>query len=269
MPDGTAIDASSLEGYITTAPSPQNAVDLFAGTWSSHIPLPGVTSGPLPLFNDDRVRWAIDQLGGIDGLRVLELGPLEAGHTYQLLAAGAEVVAVEAQGKAYLKCLIAKELLGMNEARFLLGDFMEYLRGTTDHYDVCFASGVLYHMSNPVETLALAAEAADNLFLWTHYYDEDICQGSERVRPHFVREPVPSVYEGFEHTLHPQDYQDGVQLKGFCGGTAHSSNWLSRDDLIGGLEHFGWTVLGVSFDDPTHENGPALALAASRTKPAG
>ena len=65
------------------------------------------------------------------------------------------MTAIEANTRAYLKCLIAKELLDMSRLGFLLGDFMEYLRGDPDHVDVCFASGVLYHVPNPVETLAL------------------------------------------------------------------------------------------------------------------
>ena len=170
-------DTSVLDTYVTTAPSPQNAVDLFEGTWSSKLPLDGVTAGPIPLFSDDRVEWALRHFGDLTGKKVLELGPLEAGHTYQLLGAGAEVVAIESQAKAYLKCLVVKELLGLDRASFLLGDFVEYLRSCGERYDVCFASGVLYHLRNPVEAIALAARAAGRLLLWTHYYDEEVCRG--------------------------------------------------------------------------------------------
>ena len=47
------------------------------------------------------------------GKTVLELGPLEGAHTYQLHQRGANIVAVEASKQAYLKCLITKEIVGL------------------------------------------------------------------------------------------------------------------------------------------------------------
>jgi hypothetical protein len=253
-----AAQPSILDEYVTSAPSAQNAVDIFAGEWSSQVP--GASAGPIPLFADDRVQWALDQLGGVTGASVLELGPLEGGHTFMLTRAGAaSVLAV-----AYLKCLIAKELVGMPAARFVLGDFMAYLRESDERFDLVFASGVLYHMRNPVETIALTAGAADQLFLWTHYYDEEIVRSSALLSPRFTTAETSS-HEGFEHTLHRFEYESALQLKGFCGGSAPHSNWLSRKDLLAALEHFGWRVKAVSFDTPDHPHGPALALVATKS----
>jgi len=153
QPDRTSI----LSAYVTARPSPQNAIDLFPGEWSSTFPAPlqDLQAGQTPLFDDPRIEWALDHFGDISGYRVLELGPLEGGHTYRLTKAGASVVAIEAQTRAYLKCLVAKELLGYSDATFLLGDFMSYMRDEPEQFDLCVASGVLYHMRTPVETLEL------------------------------------------------------------------------------------------------------------------
>jgi hypothetical protein len=259
--------ASILDNYVHEGPSAQHAVDIFAGEWSSRFPAPlaDLAAGPLPLFEDPRVSWAVERFGDLTGRSVLELGPLEGGHTYRLLAAGARVVAIEAQTRAYLKCLIAKELLDMREARFLLGDFMAYLRGTDEHFDACFASGVLYHMRNPVETIALTAAVAERLFLWTHVYDPDIVTGSELLAPRFTAR-TPASYQGFPHTLHRFEYAEALQRKGFCGGSARHSNWLSRTDLLAALDYFGWAVEDIGFDEPGHPHGPALALTATRKR---
>lgn len=256
---------SILDAYVTSVPSPQNAVDIFAGEWSSALPEPlaGVKAGPIPLFEDERVTWAIEQFGGVAGRSVLELGPLEGGHTYHLVREGASVTAIEAQTRAYLKCLIAKELLGMTGARFLLGDFMEYLRDKPERVDICFASGVLYHMRSPVETIALMGGVADRLFLWTHVYDETVVHASELLTPRF-KTSEPAVYDGFEHTLYRFDYADSLSGKGFCGGSAAYSNWLTRADLFAALDRFGWKIGEIAFDTPDHPHGPALALVASR-----
>ncbi len=83
-------------------------------------------AGATPLFDDPRITWSNDRFGemgipgGYVGRDVLELGPLEGGHTYLLDRMGVKsVTAVEASSRAYLKCLIAKETFGMSpRARF-------------------------------------------------------------------------------------------------------------------------------------------------------
>ena len=76
--------------YVTGFPTPQQAVDIFRGEWS------------------------LAEIGGAKGKNVLELGPLEGGHTYMFHQAGAEsIIAIEANTRAYLKCLIAKEIFGL------------------------------------------------------------------------------------------------------------------------------------------------------------
>ena len=153
---------SILDSYITTAPSAQSAVDLFAGEWSSSFPQgSGVVSTPgtAPLFEDTRVTWANTMFGGFAGKTVLELGPLELGHTYMLQQFGAAAIdSVEANSRAFMKCLIAKEILKVDRANLMLGNFVEYLGTTQKQYDWVVASGVLYNMQQPLRVLKLIAE---------------------------------------------------------------------------------------------------------------
>ncbi|HZE67769.1 MAG TPA: DUF1698 domain-containing protein [Sporichthyaceae bacterium] len=256
------------DSYVTLAPSGQNAVDIFRGQWASALPAElGLEAGAIRLFSDSRISWAIEQFGGMKDQRVLELGPLEGGHSHMLAAAGADVLAVESNTGAYLRCLVAKELTGRDSVRFVLGDFMEYLRSCQDHFDVCIASGVLYHMRDPLETLALTAGVAQKLFLWTHYYDAEVLAARSDTARRFGA-ATTGEFNGFAHTLHRQSYGTALNLPGFCGGDAPYSNWLSRDDLLRGLAHVGWQVDAIAFEDPQHPNGPALALTATRM-PAG
>ena len=180
-----------FKNFFGAAPSDQNALDLFAGEWSSRMPLDraDLKAGETPLFDDPRIKWADDKLtslGLVGGMRdrdVLELGPLEGGHSFLLDRLGAKsVTAVEANSRAYLKCLLAKETLGMPRVRFLLGDCLEYLRAPGPRFDAAVACGILYHLTNPVELIELLAKRCDALFLWTVYFD-----------PEFVaKNPVPA-----------------------------------------------------------------------------
>ena len=166
-----------LDQMVTSYPSEQNALDIFKNEWSSKLPLArsDLQAGPIPLFEDPRVHWAVCEAGGVANQRVLELGPLEGGHTYMLQERGAaSILAIEANTRAFLKCLIVKNIFNLHKADFRCGDFISFLRQNTERFDFVLATGVLYHMTSPVELLQLLSRVTDRLFMWTHYYDEAI-----------------------------------------------------------------------------------------------
>lgn len=254
-----------LNQYVGSAPSDQNALDIFEGEWSSAFPEElQLRAGPATLFEDPRLEWLFSQLGGVSGMDVLELGPLEAGHTYMLEKAGAEsILSIEANTRSYLKCLVVKEIFGLGKSRFLCGDFVEYLKRSNATFDLVVASGVLYHMRNPAEVISLLSEATDNLFVWTHYYDEVEIRRNSRTANKFPTVEM-SEHKGFTHSLHKYEYQAALDWKGFCGGGAAHSNWMTRDDILRCLEEFGYSSVEIGFDVVDHPHGPSFALIAKK-----
>jgi hypothetical protein len=256
-----------LNRYVMSAPSPQNALNLFKGEWVSKLPgeWAGLQAGDSALFEDERIDWFVQQLGGVANCSVLELGPLEAGHTYMLQQAGAaSILAIEANPHAYLKCLVIKEIMGLNRARFWCGDFVPYLQNCPDKFNIGLACGVLYHMTNPVELIALLAKVTNRVCLWTHYYDAQVISNKPHLYRQFVKSQ-PAEYAGFQHQLHRRLYQkNNFNWAGFHGGGAPSSCWLTRNDLLRSLEYFGLTQINIGWDDLEHRNGPNILLVASR-----
>jgi hypothetical protein len=259
--------AAILDVYVRKAPSPQNALDVFKGEWWSALPPlagAGLKAGELPVWADDRIEWAIEALGGVQGRNVLELGPLEGGHTWMLEQAGAaSVLAIEANTRAFLKCLIYKEVAGLRRSRFVLGDFEDYLRESTERFDAVIACGVLYHMRNPVELIHNLARVADRVFIWTHFYESERLARIEHMRHRFPG-GEPAEHAGFRHTLHRYQYGDFLNTTRFAGGSDEYSNWLSREDLLGALRHAGFTEIVVGKEELDHTNGPCISLAARR-----
>lgn len=255
-----------LDSFFYTAPSDQNALDVMRGEWWSCFPPPysHLRAGNLPLFDDPRVSWACTCMGGVTGQTVLELGPLEGGHSFMLEKAGAkEIVAVEANQRAFLKCLIVKEIFTLKRVHFLCGDFEEYLRGRPRHFDICLASGVLYHMRNPAEVIEGIAAMADTVYIWTQYY---IAEKVE-VIPHIaskINPGQPAEHSGFKHLLHRYNYHEFLDTTRFAGGSQAHSNWLNREDLLACLQYFGFTHIRIGEDEPDHVNGPAITLVASK-----
>ena len=103
-----------LDEYTHLAPNIQNSIDIFKGEWASQIP-GNIESGDAKLFEDGRVLAFENQLGAYAGLRILELGPLEGAHSYMMSQRGArEVISIEANSRAYLKCLLVKNLFNLS-----------------------------------------------------------------------------------------------------------------------------------------------------------
>jgi len=254
--------------YLTSAPSPQNAIDILKGEWSSHFPPPlsDLAAGPSGLFQDDRLQWFASVVGSLQGQHVLELGPLEAGHSYMLEQNGAEsVTAVEGNTHAYLKCLISKELLGMKRVKFLCGDFIQYLKDPAcPQYDIGLASGVLYHMANPAEMIGLLAKhCRTHILVWTHYYDK--AWADARKLENKFPYTQPANYEGFAHTLVRQLYgTENISKTNFCGGSQPHSNWMYREEILKCFQYFGFPKVKIGPDQPDHPNGPAFTFLASR-----
>ena len=187
---------------------------------------------------------------------MLELGPLEAGHTFQFEQLGArEIVAIEANVEAYLKCLIVKEAVGLSRSRFLLGDFCEYLETTDDRFDLVFASGVRYHMADPIGLIESIGRVTDRCFVWTHYYDPDAYTGPPRTAKPDTRDPRIIRYE--------HQYGD-MGLGRFWGGNVSLNVWLSRADILSSFESVGLRHISVLQEHRQHENGAAFSFVASR-----
>lgn len=255
-----------MKNFFGIAPSAQNAVDLFAGSWSSRLPPEAgeVQAGATPLHGDFRVQWAFEKLGGVAGQRVLEIGPLEAAHTYMFEKAGAsEVLAVEANGAAYLRCLIAKELVGLKRARFLLGDAVRYLEQTQERFDFGLACGVLYHLIEPLRFLRLFIEHCDRFFIWTVVYDSTWVEKHPEYAHKFgVKAPIAEA--GFRCDARVFAYAEALAWNGFCGGGETHALWLTRDDLMCAVEYFGGEV--VAMQDEIHPFSPAIWLAVRRKR---
>lgn len=253
--------------YVHGQPTPQAVLDLFRGEWSSRLPVAAdgsaLSAGPVGLFDDGRVAWALGLAGLKPGWRVCELGPLEGGHTYLLCRAGAQVTAVEMHSRAFLRCLCAREVLGYTGATFLLGDGLAHLRAPGERYDWVFASGVLYHQTDPLGLLEAAAARAPRLFLWTHVYEAALVEPRPEVARQFTG-PWTAEFRGVQCRGRRRVYMEEHNWLGTCGGPDAGSIWLERETLLNVLRALGYTRIEIGFDDPAHPHGPALAVYAER-----
>lgn len=266
MQVSSAFDALKLE---TRSPGDQNALDILRGRWISDFSRlrPGLVAGNIDLFDHDLPRIAAQELGHGGKLHkfdVLELGPLEGAHSYQLEALGANsVFAIEANPEAYVKCLITKEILRLQRVQFMLGDFVRHLEESTRRYDLVFASGVLYHMSNPLHLLRLIASRTDKLFLWTHFFDSERAASAES---RTSRRAIPVCFEGINATYYVRNYDDiDISANVFLGGNELEAAWMQQSDILRSLSILGFDRVKVISVNLEQHAGPFMSLVAWRT----
>jgi hypothetical protein len=253
--------------YSDLIPDIENQFQLFKSSWTSRIPQIKLSPGSIPLFEDSRILWFIEKMGSINNLRVLELGPLEGGHSYMLENHGAEVTAIEANVNAFLRCLIVKNHFNL-KTQFILGDFTKLQTGSK--YDMVVASGVLYHMTDPVGLLKKLSAISPVLFLWTHYFEPDTKKWAPELQSQIGIKWRPDLMKidqslGFLNIrIVPQNYNESLGWEGFCGGPEKYSHWIYKEDLLSALRELGYDQLEISFDNPLHPNGPSCCILAQK-----
>ncbi len=191
--------------------------------------------GPFDALHDPRVVLARETFHFPE--RVLELGSLEGGHTVAISRWAEKVVGVEGRPSNAEK---ARWILKMHEAsnaEIVEGDLETFRLADLGEFDLVFNVGVLYHMTEPLKLLAACADAAPNLFLWTH-----VSKGPER-----------------------EQYQE-FGLGDPLSGLSESSVWLPKAELIAELERLyeRVEVLDETIPDAAHMNQdlPAITVAA-------
>lgn len=264
----TVPKAGHLDEYETSFPRYQNAINALPGWNQAFQPELGLEAGNVHLYHDPRILWAIEQAGSLAGKRILEIGPLEAAHTWLLDQQGPALIdAVEANKLCYLRCLVTKEILQLKTARFHLGDCQLWLEQRPHRYDLVVASGVLYHMQDPVRFLEAVAARTDAVFIWTHYADDEAMPPGDPRRGAFVGKVEVQNRLNIDIRLHPRSYLGAWKDKAFCGGMHDLHRWIDKKDLLALLRALGFNDIRIWQDDPNHAFGPAFSLFARRSIP--
>jgi hypothetical protein len=253
---------STLQLYATREPRPQDTADIFKGTWSSKLP-GGLESGHADTFQDARVDFVQKEFN-FSGKHVLELGPMEAGHTFGMHALGAEsITGVEANSNCYLKCLMVKEMYNLNRAKFLYGDIVSYLEKTDKNFDIIFGSGVLYHMAEPLKLLALMKKRSNKCYIWTGFYNKEVMEPAygDRFKDRFS-DPIDLEWEGFKCKGYPQSYEEMLDMPHYSGGSAPGSVWLTDETITDFLRYLGFTRVEVHHYDTSYGYAPRFSVLA-------
>ncbi len=254
----------SFNAYQSSMPSLQNAVDALAGWETSFPPDYRLRAGPFAAFKDARIIWAIECFGSLTGGHVLELGPLDGGHTSMLDAAGAQVDAIEADRLAFMRCLVTKEIFALTRSTFWLGDFIEAVENWEDSYDLIVASGVLHHQKDPLRLIELAAKRTNALYLWTPVVMGETIPPRDPRRRMLAETVENRNFHGIDVEVYRRTYAHAEESASFASGISDEHVWLHRNDLVEALKIIGFHDVRTAHDEPDDHFGPALSIFARK-----
>jgi hypothetical protein len=268
---------TEIDGFCREIPSAQTELDVFKGQWLYNLPVAGAVSGTAVGYVDlHPTVWMAEQaFGPLRGMSCLELGPFEGEISWSLHCAGADVVSVEARRRNFMKCLVAKNLLGMNQVRFMLGDFVRHLEEPGPEYDFCMATGVLYHMPEPLRLIELLATRCRRVLIGTAYVAPQIfnldtipdSSGLPKVAWTFPdKEGELFEYKGLTVRQYRQVYPFDAEVhwNQGAGGPALHANMLGAADILSAAEHFGLRIVGEVMDRPDGDRAPSIYFCAER-----
>jgi 2-polyprenyl-3-methyl-5-hydroxy-6-metoxy-1,4-benzoquinol methylase len=193
--------------------------------------------GDRDAVRDQRIT-ELNKIYKLEGKRILELGPLEGGHTLAMSRLGArEIVSVEGRPENFVKCSLVKSLYSINNANIVFGDLRSVDLASLGEFDICVCLGVLYHLPNPFRALEAICNVCDRVYIWTHCASDTYPEGSTvTAELDSMCDDIERVYEGKYYGEVMKKPQAGLQSRSF---------WLTLDALSDAVRDSGFDKLEV------------------------
>lgn len=232
-----------IDRFCELYPTDANAYALRAGTWKfdyERLDRAGIEKN---ILSDGRPMYCAETFPGFSDFDILELGCSDGYNTAGLEMVGAKhVTAIDANADGFLKACLLKNALSL-KSKFLLGDFLQYIQTPGLRYDLVYASGILYHLLDPVDFILRCGKVSDNLFLWTFYHNAETIASHAYERQRFV-DSEKRYFKRETFIYHKRIYDpEFVAAAKYQGGIESAAYWLSLDDLMRALSLAGFRIL--------------------------
>ena len=178
--------------------------------------------------------------------RVLDLGSLEGGLSFELAREGWDVTGIEGRESNYEKADLIRRYFGLDNLRFEMRDVKTLNAASDGRFDAVVCCGLLYHLDEPFAFLRTLREITSEdglLFVDTHVAPPDL--SGERLYAGQLGDLVTVMDEG-------RDY-DGRWFSEPSGGSVLDQQWSavsntrsfwpSRRSLIRGVHHAGFPTI--------------------------
>ncbi|HVE72163.1 MAG TPA: class I SAM-dependent methyltransferase [Thermoanaerobaculia bacterium] len=220
-----------------------------AEEWTGHnIPITATEStlgSGSELIGDNRRTVAIKSLVRRslhrDKIRVLDLGALEGGLSFEMAREGWSAIGVEGRADNFRKASLIAEYYALPNLRFVQRDVKQLTRAELGVFDVILCCGLLYHLDEPVAHLRQLATllAGDGLLFLDTHVAPDAHAARYGTHEPSLSEPVTFVDDGHEYEGRWWSEPSAGDLRERMWSAISNarSMWLSRRSLIRALWH--------------------------------
>ncbi|MBI5675009.1 MAG: methyltransferase domain-containing protein [Nitrospirae bacterium] len=224
--------------------------------WTSHnIPLTRTIStmgDAVPLIGNDRRMQIIKNTlrflkkGELSGLKLIDLGCLEGGLSFEMACEGINVVGVEGRVLNYEKCVLLKNYYSdLSNLNFICSDVKKLSKNEHGVFDIVLCCGLLYHLDNPMSFIDILDDITHDdsiLFLDTHIAPSDMDLDScifKNDLSHFLELKYNNIsYEGRWYDEYSKE-ANGSDNE-WAAVSNPKSFWLSFDSLVKSLYYGGF-----------------------------
>jgi hypothetical protein len=124
--------------------------------------------------------------------------------------------------------------------KILARHFIKALENWDQRYHLIVASGVLYHLKNPLHLVELTAKRTDAVYFWTHVVTEESMPPSDPRRLVIASDFENHSFRGINVRAYRRTYASAQTDVTFCGGLSDEHRWLHRDDLLSAFKAVGF-----------------------------
>lgn len=176
--------------------------------------------------------------------RLIDLGCLEGGLSFEMARAGFDVLGVEGRESNYEKCKLIEEFYQLPNLRFQHLDVKDLHSETHGIFDAVVCCGLLYHLDNPaafLHRLFSITHSTSVLFLDTH-----VAPPSQTLERCVFRDSLSDVDEIiYAGSIYPgrwySEYsEDGHSDDAWASVSNHRSFWPTQEALIRALADAGF-----------------------------
>lgn len=143
--DRETLQRRKVELVERHGPWTADSIELGHGVWTMEPGAAGLAEARVARIT----QIASDLSGGLDGVRVLDLGCYEGGFSVSFAKRGAHVLALEGRPGHVAKARFAKEALALDHLEVVHADIRELDAARHGTFDVVLCLGVLYHLDAP------------------------------------------------------------------------------------------------------------------------
>jgi 2-polyprenyl-3-methyl-5-hydroxy-6-metoxy-1,4-benzoquinol methylase len=179
--------------------------------------------------------------------RVVDLGCLEGGISFEMARAGFDVLGIEGRASNFTRCDLIEQYYRLPNLRFEHLDVKDLSIAEHGYFDAIICCGLLYHLDDPVTTLRLLAELAQErgiMFLDTHVAPSDTelanCVFRDALSDMTEIAHGSATYSG---RWYHEYAKDGHSDDPWASVSNYRSFWLTRPALIMALDDVGFNTV--------------------------